>query len=398
MNDLFDLGLGVSKSGLTDEPVRYPIVDYTLTKPQGGCSFNHRIDMMMRVCPYGCKYCYIRTGPGGGGGVIRKPITTLSSYTSISAVIDDAAVKTGLVYLGVCNEPSLTPINRLEWLFDYCWRKGVYLNIGTKNPGFFKRFITKETSRLIGFMPSFCSWESKMTDILEPKAPPLEKRFYDLLELLDLGCDVILRFHPFFIGYYDGMESVLDRFKGKVEKVLVDPVRIHKPGWKYFDESSPALYKDEYSLEKYLHKWGVLLPNGKLSMFEALHWFDYDAIKLHAEYKKIRKICHDYKMTFAVGGMMFGWKSIYLSDPTGNCCMTSHKERAGVHGDPNSLMALCMSRQLSRYQFPFLQGKSDTEQEVEFARLEFANNVGYQPFPPEDSIDYRLKDGFIHQQ
>lgn len=295
------------------------------------CPLTTRFDIGVGLCAYKCRYCYVKASKGAMALDAGRKV---KSAASIEKKLEEAANDTRILVTGCANDPTMPEFrDALVFLLKKAKQYGVYILAQTKNPRALLEAAAKAKipPNMLSAKVAFSMFVEDKAKILEPGAPSVRDRISAMKDMLKDGYDVMVRFHPFFCGYYDGFEEALDSLKG-ASRVVVEPVYLHKPGMVYFKDCEPAL--DE-TLEQYMAKWQH--RDERWRYIGGMHQFNYDPILLRQEYKKLKAIANRHKMGFGICSCLFGTSNANLTDGD-YCCQSPHHIKFGVKPDRRAIV------------------------------------------------------------
>lgn len=340
------------------------------------CALQNRVDVGRGYCTHGCLYCYTKMTPAG---LAMKPGKyTVSTKKSLLDVVAKAEKEGSIVTIGICNDPTMPVFaERLEFMLRTCAERKVNILVQTKNPGAVLKIIKDkgiDTSKItIKTSFSLC----KDAREIEPGAPSVDERVAALLECGAAGIDVITRFQPFLLGYYDGMPELLNALKKVSNRVVCEPLRVNAGGKRYMETISPFLTKDNKSLDDYLKR----ICRRDVPLYGAMHWYDYDKDMLHDAYKHIKKLANASGYKFGICSGVLGIEHCDLNEGD-FCCQTKRMKDTGVAVDKYSLAAMHASGDVEKYVYPELQKDprfvDSTEYILMMDRISWANDPMYR--------------------
>lgn len=326
------------------------------------CALRKRFDVGRGYCTHDCQYCFTRVTPAGNAQ--RKGRYKLSRPDDITDRIKEAKKDNQLATIGVCNDPSLNCFrDRLMHTLVMAEKHDVQCIIQTKNPKAILEAVKESgiSSQRICLKVSFSFCTDDRAKIVEPNAPDVSHRIEAMKEAHAAGCDLILRFMPFFIGYPEGQEHVCKSLKGICDRMVCEPIRMSATGKEYFRQLEPLLTKHKNSLETYIKFFqaGAEEP----LMYGAIHWYDYDKGLLHAEYKRLKALVNKYGMKFGICSGVLGFHHSELNEGD-FCCQTKRMIENKISFDKYSLTALQASDRLKEIKIAMLSDKYfDNQQE-----------------------------------
>lgn len=319
-----------------------------------------RIDLGASACGNNCLYCFTRCTPAGHRR--KAGSVTLTKRDVLRKTLKLAKEKCFPLITGLCNDPAAPEFrNNLLFLLTEATRLQTHVRIQTKRPGIVLEAMkeVKADPALVGIKTSFSFCTEDKAGIVEPNAPPVMERAAQLEQAARAGVDTIIRFQPFFIDYYDGMDKVLGVCK-HCTRVVVEAVRISATGKDYFTGVGPALTKDGGSIENYLKR----IRRESHPMYGVLHWFDVEPAIMRDALVTLKKIVNDADKAFGICSSEFGMDNLDLNDGD-YCCQTKRE----VGYDACSIVSLYHQNKLNSLRVPLLAEAARRTDSVYFHRM-----------------------------
>lgn len=370
-----------------EKEARVPVVDENEIDPLTYCAIRNRFDVGRGFCPHECLYCFTRTTPAGLQ--MKRDAYKLTNKTAIDNHFKLASQNGECATIGVCNDPLAPQYReRLIYVLKRAVQSQTYLIVQTKNPRALLTAVEEAQvdPQFICSKTSFSFHSDEASKIVEPGAPIYSDRLAGLVECADAGLDVILRFQPFFIDYYEGMEDSFKALESKCNRVVVEPCRISATGKKHFARVAPLLTKDGESLEAYLAR----LERPGQKYYGALHWYDIDPDKLHEAYMTIRTMANAHGFQFGICSGVLGYEHAELNQGE-YCCQTERARELEVQHDNFSLTSLVASDRIQEFILPSLKDERfDDPQELLLMvnRLNWVNDhTMRQPYQHRNDVD-----------
>ena len=313
-------------------------VDQNELDTEAYCCVKYHMDIGRSKCSHNCLYCFTQTTPAGLS--IKEGRFKLTKRDVITNFVKNTAKIKSVMSVGACNDPSLPEFReRLLFLLTESNKHKCQLLLNTKNPLVIIKAIQEAGTdpALITVRTAFSFCNDDASAFAEPGAPRYSARLSGLIEAQKGGCDVILRFHPYFVDYYEGMEKTMDALKGKCDRMTVTPIRTSATGKHYYKRIEPLLTKDKKSLEYYVDR----VKDQKKPMSGALHWYTYDSAILRASYEKLCGWGHERGFKFGICDGTFGAEHADLMDGE-YCCQTDRQIKNNT-GYVNTALAHLLS-------------------------------------------------------
>lgn len=337
----------MENEGAEEEKVKE--VDASEIQSQLYCAIEKSVDVGRGWCTHNCVYCFTKITPAG---LMMKPGKySLSSNNSLENVVKRSKKLNTPLTTGVCNDPSMTYYaEKFLTLVKLCEKHKVLLIVQTKNPGAVLDLLLEAHADMSNIImkTSFSFHDDDKSAIIEPGAPQYNDRLDGLIDCVNEGTGVILRFSPFFIDYYEGMEDTVKRlYKVKCERLVVETFRASATGIGHLKGVGKVLDKDNYSVEEYIHRIG----RKDKEMFGSLHWYDIEPTILREAYNYIKELANDYNMRFGICNGAFGIEHIHLNEGD-YCCQCSVFDERNISIDEDSFTHLAATGNIHKLHLP----------------------------------------------
>ena len=338
------------------------------------CACRQHFDVGRGICQHDCAYCFVRATPAGQAQVPGRYI--LASKRFINDTITDVENHNWPVHIGVCNDPAMSVFHpALGYTLERATQKGITVFVGTKNPAAIVKGLEafKIDWQYVAFKVAFSICKDDISAVIEHGAPTVNDRIKSAEYAAKAGADIVLRFAPMVVGYYENMANVMHSFaKMGCNRVLVEPLRISATGRRYFERLGKGLYLDNFSLEAYLER----IKNKTEKFYGALHWHDYDKALLREAYTTVKGMATKAGLQFGICNAELGFEYCDLNEGD-FCCQTKRMKERKTGYDEHSLTSMVANKQIKKLRLPILAEdfcKDEEEYEVMLGRIGWLNS------------------------